>query len=69
MPTLAWVSGIVTLGVIFYGGYRYISAGSDTKKAIEARQIIIGGVIGATIVVSAYTLLTLGVAVANALRG
>ena len=50
----------VVIAVIFiiWGGIRYMSAGGDTKKADEAKTMIINGIIGAAVVLGVGVILS-----------
>ena len=48
--------GIIAVLIILYGGFKYMTAGGDDTKAGDARKIIIAGVIGLIIIISAYAI-------------
>lgn len=58
--------GIAALLYLLWAGYKYITAGGDTKKAGEARQAILNAVIGIAIVVSAYAIINFAFGLGNA---
>lgn len=48
--------GIIFLGLMLYGGFRWMTARGDTKLVTEAKDTITNAVIGIAIVVSAYAI-------------
>ena len=48
--------GIVALVIILYGGFKWMTAGGNEDSVGEARKIIIAGVIGLAIILSAYAI-------------
>lgn len=54
------LAGALVLIYIVWGGIRYMQAGGDMKKATEARNAIVAGVIGAAIIITAYTVILIG---------
>jgi Zn-dependent protease with chaperone function len=48
--------GIVAVVIILMGGFRWMTAGGNDDKVKEAKKIIISGVIGLVIVLSAYAI-------------
>lgn len=48
--------GIVSVVIVLYGGFRYMISQGDKTKTDEARKIIISGVIGLAIILSAYAI-------------
>lgn len=48
--------GIIFLGLMLYGGFRWMTARGDTKMVTEAKDTITNAVIGIAIVVSAYAI-------------
>lgn len=48
--------GIIFLGLMLYGGFRWMTARGDTKMVSEAKDTITNAVIGIAIVVSAYAI-------------
>ncbi len=49
-------SGIVLIGYLVYAGILYMQAGSDPKKATQAKTIIVNAVIGLVIIVAAWAI-------------
>lgn len=50
--------GIVAVLVILYGGFKWMTAGGDDGKVGEARKLIVNGIIGLIIILSAYAIAT-----------
>lgn len=48
--------GIVFLGLMLYGGFRWMTARGDTKMVTEAKDTITNAIIGIAIVVGAYAI-------------
>lgn len=48
--------GIVAVVVVLAGGFKWMTAGGNEEKTGEARKIIIAGVIGLAIILSAYAI-------------
>lgn len=48
--------GIVTVVIIIYAGFLWMTAGGDKEKITTARQWITGGIIGLIIILSAYAI-------------
>lgn len=48
------IAGIVAVFVLIWNGWKYLTAGGDTKKTQEARQGIINAVIGIIIIMAAF---------------
>lgn len=48
--------GIIAVVIILMGGFRWMTAGGNDDKVKEAKKIIISGVIGLVIVLSAYAI-------------
>lgn len=48
--------GIVAVVIILWGGFKWMTAGGNTDKVDEAKKIIIQGVIGLVIVLSAFAI-------------
>lgn len=49
-------TGVAALLYLIWAGYRYLSAGGDTKKSGEARVAIVHAVIGIAVIVAAYAI-------------
>jgi hypothetical protein len=50
--------GIITVLIILYGGFRWMTSQGDQGHVDEAKKIISAGVIGLIIIVSAYAIAT-----------
>lgn len=50
--------GILAVLVILYGGFKWMTAGGDDDKVGEAKKLIINGIIGLIIILSAYAIAT-----------
>ncbi len=50
--------GIVAVLLILYGGFKWMTAGGNSEQVDEAKKIIISGVIGLIIIMSAYAIAT-----------
>ena len=50
--------GVIALGVILYGGFRWMTAAGNEEAVGEAKKIITAGVIGLIIVIIAYAVVT-----------
>lgn len=50
------VAGLATFGYLVYGGVQWITSGGDKGKLEEARNKITNGIIGLTIVASAWAI-------------
>lgn len=48
--------GVLALGIILYGGYVYMTAGGNEENVARAKQIMINGVIGLAIILSAMAI-------------
>lgn len=48
--------GIVAVVIILIGGFKWMIAGGNEEKVAEARKLIISGVIGLIIILSAYAI-------------
>ncbi|PIR03714.1 MAG: hypothetical protein COV59_04555 [Candidatus Magasanikbacteria bacterium CG11_big_fil_rev_8_21_14_0_20_39_34] len=48
--------GIVALVIILAGGFKWMTAGGNDEKVTEARKLMISGVIGLAIILSAYAI-------------
>jgi len=54
---LALLGGVVAVILILIGGIQYVLAAGDAQKAANARQMILGAVIGLVIIAVAYGLI------------
>ncbi len=50
--------GIVAVLLILYGGFKWMTAGGNEDQVGEAKKIIVSGVIGLIIIMSAYAIAT-----------
>jgi len=50
--------GILAVLVILYGGFKWMTAGGDDDKVGDAKKLIINGIIGLIIILSAYAIAT-----------
>ena len=50
--------GIIAVVVILIGGFKWLTAGGSEDKVAEARKLIIAGVIGLIIILSAWAITT-----------
>jgi len=48
--------GIVAVIIILWGGFKWMTAGGSDEKVQEARKLLIAGVIGLAIILSAYAI-------------
>lgn len=48
--------GIVAVVIILLGGFKWMTAGGNEEKVGEAKKLIISGVIGLVIIMSAYAI-------------
>ncbi len=48
--------GIIALAIFLYGGYLYMTAAGSEDKVSQARKLMINGVIGIAIILSAYAI-------------
>ena len=48
--------GIVSVVIVLWGGFRWMTAGGNDEKTGEARKIIFSGIIGLAIILSAYAI-------------
>ncbi|MEK7183650.1 MAG: hypothetical protein AAB776_03395 [Patescibacteria group bacterium] len=50
--------GIVAVIIILFGGFKWMTAGGNDEKVGEAKRLIIAGIIGLAIILSAYAITT-----------
>lgn len=50
--------GIIAVVIILLGGFKWMVAGGDQSKVDEAKKLIISGVIGLVIILTAYAIAT-----------
>ena len=48
--------GVVAVVIILFGGFKWMTAGGNEEKVGEARKLIIAGIIGLAIILSAYAI-------------
>ena len=48
--------GIVAVVIILYGGFMWMTAGGTEKRLADAKKILISGIIGLVIVISAFAI-------------
>ncbi|HTK05177.1 MAG TPA: pilin [Candidatus Eisenbacteria bacterium] len=48
--------GIVAVVIILLGGFKWMTAGGNEEKVSEAKKLIISGIIGLVIILSAYAI-------------
>ena len=48
--------GIVAVVIILFGGFKWMTAGGNEDKVQEAKRLIIAGIIGLAIILSAYAI-------------
>jgi hypothetical protein len=48
--------GIVAVIIILFGGFKWMTAGGNDEKVAEAKRLIIAGIIGLAIILSAYAI-------------
>ncbi len=50
--------GVIAVVIILFGGFKWMTAGGNEEKTGEARKLIIAGIIGLAIILSAYAIAT-----------
>ncbi len=50
--------GVVAVVIVLYGGFKWMVSGGNDEKVGEAKRIIISGIIGLAIILSAYAITT-----------
>jgi hypothetical protein len=50
--------GIVAVVIILLGGFKWMTAGGNEEKVAEAKKLIVSGIIGLVIIMSAYAIAT-----------
>ncbi len=48
--------GIIAVIIVLIGGFKYMLSGGDSSKTEEARKLIISGIIGLAIILSAWAI-------------
>ena len=52
------ILGIIAVGIILLGGFKWMTAGGNEDKTSEAKQLLGAGVIGLVIILSSWALAT-----------
>jgi hypothetical protein len=50
--------GVVAVVIVLYGGFKWMVSGGNDEKVGEAKKLIISGIIGLAIILSAYAITT-----------
>ena len=50
--------GIIAVIIILFGGFKWMTAGGNDEKVGEAKRLIIAGIVGLAIILSAYAITT-----------
>ncbi len=50
--------GILAVIIVLFGGFKWMTAGGNDEKVGEAKRLIIAGIIGLAIILSAYAITT-----------
>lgn len=50
------VLGLVAVSIVIYGGYLYMTAGGEEEKVATARKLLVNGLIGLAIILSAFSI-------------
>lgn len=50
--------GVVAVVIVLYGGFKWMVSGGNDEKVGEAKRLIISGIIGLAIILSAYAITT-----------
>ena len=56
IQTAMGLLGIIAVLIVLYGGFKWMTAAGNEESVAEAKKILIAGVIGLVIIVSAYAL-------------
>lgn len=48
--------GIVAVVIVLFGGFKWMTAGGNDEKVAEAKKLLVAGVIGLAIILSAYAI-------------
>ncbi len=48
--------GVIAVCIILFGGFKWMVAGGNDEKVAEAKRLLIAGVIGLAIILSAYAI-------------
>lgn len=57
--------GIIAVVVILLGGFKWMTAAGNEDKVAEAKKLIIAGVIGLIIILSAFAIVTFVIGISN----
>ncbi len=50
--------GVIAVVIILWGGFSWMTAGGEEAKIQDAKNLIIGGIVGLAIILSAYAIAT-----------
>jgi hypothetical protein len=56
LRTALGLLGVIALGIVLYGGFLWMTAGGDEEKVGTAKKILVNGVIGLAIILSAFSI-------------
>lgn len=48
--------GVIAVLIVLFGGFKWMTAGGNEEKTTEAKKLIIAGIIGLAIILSAYAI-------------
>ncbi|MEK9157173.1 MAG: pilin [Patescibacteria group bacterium] len=48
--------GVIAVCIVLYGGFKWMTAGGNDEKVSEAKRLMISGLIGLAIIMSAYAI-------------
>lgn len=48
--------GVIAVVIILFGGFKWMTAGGNDKSVAEAKSLIVAGIIGLAIILSAYAI-------------
>lgn len=48
--------GVIAVCIVLYGGFKWMTAGGNDEKVGEAKRLMISGLIGLAIIMSAYAI-------------
>lgn len=48
--------GVIAVVIVLFGGFKWMTAGGNEEKVGEAKKLIIAGIIGLAIILSAYAI-------------
>jgi len=54
---LIWISGLIALGVLVYGGFRYLTSAGSPEKVKDAKDRILSALLGLVILFGSYLIL------------